>query len=113
MLLLLTMVSEQHIQQLKTSADAVYQLEDYTSATILYFKTLFALQDYKLLLKGRAPKDHTERFQLLKKHYPQSYTTLDKEFNTYRNTYNRVIDKETCQRIKREVEHELSTLHKN
>ena len=112
MLLLLTMVTVEHIQQIKKSADTVYKLQDYTSATILYFKTLFAIHDYKLLKKiGKAPKDHTERFKLLKEEFPQSYRELDMEFNTYRNTYNRNIDKETCDRIKIIIENELTTLH--
>ncbi|MFH1850571.1 MAG: hypothetical protein ABH879_10430 [archaeon] len=99
------------IHKFKESSDLVYDSEDYTSATILYFKTLFAIHDFILLKKiGTAPKDHTERFRLLKKEYPDSYELLDSEFNTYRSTYNRIISKETCERIKRLVEDELKKI---
>ena len=97
-----------HILQFKRSADTLYKLRDYTSATILYFKTWFAIQDHILLDKmGRAPKDHTERFRLLEKAFPQTYQKLDLEFSTYRETYSRTVDKATCDRIKRTVEDEL------
>jgi len=62
------MISIEQINIFNKSANNIYSLADYTSATILYFKTLFAIQDYILLKKiGYAPKDHTERFRLLKK----------------------------------------------
>jgi hypothetical protein len=81
------MLTKQQIQQFKKSADALYDLKDYTSATILYFKTWFAIQDYILLDKiGQSPKDHTERFRLLEKNFPDAYRELDKEFSTYRDT---------------------------
>ena len=92
----------------KRSADKVFESNDFTSATILYFKTLFAIQDFILLQKiGYAPKDHTERFRLLKKEFPDSYTIIDSEFNTYRSTYSRILSKETCNRIKKVVENEI------
>jgi uncharacterized protein (UPF0332 family) len=102
------MVTLEQIKIFNNSANQVYKLEDYTSATILYFKTLFAIHDYILLQKiGYAPKDHTERFRLLEKEFPESYDILDSEFNTYRSTYSRLISKETCDRIKLLVENEI------
>ena len=102
------MVTKDQIKQFKHSADLVYNSKDYTSATILYFKTLFAIHDFILLQKiGYAPKDHSERFKLLKKEFLQSYKKLDQEFNTYRSTYVRTISLATCKRIKFLVENEL------
>ena len=102
------MVSQEQISTFKRSADIIFDSEDYTSATILYFKTLFAIHDFILLKKiGYAPKDHTERFKLLKKEFPKEYEEIDSEFNTYRSTYNNVISKETCKRIKELVENEI------
>jgi hypothetical protein len=103
------MTSRDQILTFKKSADKIFQLEDFTSATILYFKTLFAIHDFILLEKtGYAPKDHTERFRLLEKEFPDMYKDLDSEFNTYRDTYSRIISKETCERIKRMVENEIT-----
>jgi len=102
------MVSKEQIFTFKSSADKIFELNDFTSATILYFKTWFAIQDYILLKKiGYAPKDHTERFKLLKKEFPEEYVVIDMEFNTYRNTYSRIISKETCERIKNLVENAI------
>ena len=92
----------------KKSADTLFKQKDYTSATILYFKTWFAIQDYILLEKtGKSPKDHNERFRLLEKNFLKTYLELDKEFTTYRDTYSKITNQETCQRIKRIVENEL------
>jgi hypothetical protein len=96
------------ILQFKQSADKLYLDKDFTSATILYFKAWFAIQDYILLERiGQSPKDHSERFRFLKKSFPVTYIELDKEFSTYRDTYSKIIDKITCERIKKIVENEL------
>src|SRR3989338_1102180 len=78
------MVSKEQVLTFKKSADQIYILKDYTSSTILYFKTLFAIKDFFLLEKlGYAPKDHTERFAILKIKFPDEYRILDSEFNTF------------------------------
>ncbi len=102
------MDEKQLILKFKASADMLYSAKDYTSATILYFKTWFSIQDYVLLKQiGQSPKDHSERFRMLEKQFPKTYEELDKEFSTYRDTYSKVTDKETCDRIKGVVENEL------
>lgn len=90
-----------NIKTILKSADIVYETKDFTSATILYFKAIFVILDYLILKKsGKSPKDHTERFILLKELFPDLYIFLDKYFNIYRNTYSLTIDKETCDKIK-------------
>lgn len=103
------MLTKCQILIFKKSADSLYAAKDYTSATILYFKTWFAIQDFILLEKiGESPKDHNERFRLLEKRFPQTYLKLDKEFSTYRDTYSKIIDKTVCERIKKIVENEIN-----
>ena len=93
-----------NIKMLKNSADLVYNTKDYTSATILYFKLLFAVLDYIILIKeGKTPKDHTERFKILKEKFNSFYVILDKDFSIYRNTYTLNIDKKDCDRIKNDT----------
>ena len=102
------MITKKQILVFRHSADTLYNSGDYTSATIVYFKTLFAVQDYVLLEEiGESPKDHVNRFRKLEKHFPDLYRELDMEFSTYRDTYSKIIDKETCERIKRIVENDI------
>lgn len=102
------MITKPQILIFKVSVDTLYGSKDYTSATILYFKTLFAIQDFLLLEKiGESPKDHTTRFRSLEKNFPEMFKELDVEFSTYRDTYSKIIDKETCNRIKKIVENDI------
>ena len=92
----------------KKSADTLYSSKDYTSATILYFKTLFAIQDFLLLDKsGESPKDHNIRFRMLERYFPTLFRELDLEFSTYRDTYSKILDKPTCDRIKAIIEYDI------
>lgn len=64
------MIMKEQLITFKKSADNIFNTGDFTSATILYFKTLFAIHDFILLDKiGYAPKDHNERFRLLEKEF--------------------------------------------
>ena len=94
----------QNIKKFINSADLVYKTEDYTSATILYFKALFAILDLIILKKeGRLPKDHSERFRMLEISHNELYIILDKTYEIYRNAYNMIIKKEDCNNIKDNV----------
>ena len=102
------MIAEEQIGVFKKSADTLYSIKDYTSATILYFKTLFAIQDLVLLKKlGESPKDHKTRFRKLESYFPELYKELDLEFSTYIDTYSKTIDKSTCYRIRGLVENDI------
>ncbi len=94
----------ENIRKIHASADLVYKSGDYTSATILYFKTVFSAIDLILLKsKGKTPKDHIERFRMLEDSYPELYEFLDKYFKVYRDTYSISIDKEICDKLKKDV----------
>ena len=93
-----------NIKKILKSAELVYANKDFTSATILYFKAAFSILDLILLrLKGKTPKDHTERFRMLEDSCPDLYEFIDKYFKIYRDTYSISIDKETCDKIKENV----------
>lgn len=59
-----------------------------SEAATNYFKALFAIDDAILFEKSRIePKDHTERFDLLKRNAPNLYIITDRLCNVYRRTY--------------------------
>jgi uncharacterized protein (UPF0332 family) len=90
-----------NVQTFLKSAELVWQEGDFTSATMLYFKALFVAYDYLLLLRAsKAPQDHTERFQLLRRYFPEEYELLDRYFAVYRSTYTSIIDKQTAGEIR-------------
>ncbi len=93
-----------NIKRLHKSAELVYNSEDYTSATVLYFKCLFVVLDYVILKKiGKIPKDHGERFRELEQYFPELYEVLDKYFPIYRDTYSLIIEKNKCDEIRENV----------
>lgn len=86
------------------SADMVYGAGDFTSATILYFKTAFVAIDYVIYTKkGVAPKDHSDRFRIVEKDFPDFYEFLDKYFSIYRDTYSVTIEKYRCDKVRENV----------
>jgi len=109
---IINMVEEEIEKRLRTnihsflnSARLVYESRDFTSAVVLYFKTLFAVFDIVLLRdKGVVPKDHSDRFRMLEKNFPEFYLWLDKNYEVYRNSYRITIEKEACDKIKKYAE---------
>ena len=96
---------KENIKTIMGSAELVYANNDYTSATILYFKVLFGVLDFILLKAvGKAPKDHSERFKMLQSYNPNLYEIIDKYFKVYRDTYSTRIDKETCNQVRKNVQ---------
>jgi len=69
-----------------------------------WFKALFALDDYALSLKlGKVPKDHTERFIMLKASSPVLYEITDRVFSTYRRTYTQNLRPEELLLVKKRL----------
>ncbi|MEK6893691.1 MAG: hypothetical protein AABX07_05830 [Nanoarchaeota archaeon] len=94
-----------NIKNFTSSASKIYEVKDYTSATILYFKALFSILDLIVFRKkGFIPKDHSERFRILEKEFSEFYLIADKYFPIYQSSYTRSIEKEVCDEIKENVE---------
>jgi hypothetical protein len=68
-----------------------------------YFKALFALDDLLLSRIGLMPKDHAERFEMLKMNLPEIYRISDKLFSTYRRTYTKEIGKNEIILVKKRI----------
>ncbi len=63
-----------------------------SEAVANFFKSLFALADFIIFTKTeKIAHDHTERFELLKKHDKFLYDSIDGLFFIYRDTYTKEI----------------------
>ena len=93
-----------NVQTFRKSAEMIYQTGDFTSATILYFKTLFSVLDWIILQKeGNIPKDHEERFRILEIKFSDLYVVLDSIFRIYRATYRTSVSAEDCEKVRKHV----------
>jgi hypothetical protein len=69
-----------------------------------YFKALFAADDAKILEIARdVPKDHTERFSILKARMPTLYDITDRLFTLYRRTYTQDLDMSEVRLVKKRI----------
>jgi len=83
------------------SAELVYNSGEYTSATMLYFKCWFVVLDLIIYTKKRVvPKDYSDRFRLLKEYFPSHYTSLDRQYLLYRQTYQLSVSKAKCDAVR-------------
>ncbi len=79
--------------------------ERYKNSTILLSKALFAVCDFIIQSKlGKLPKNHGERFKILRDHFPEMYEVVDAIFSHYTDAYSKTILKETCEKIKNGIE---------
>ena len=71
------------------------------SAITMYFKTLVEGCDfliYHQLLK--TPANHTDRFKLLERFFPEVYSEVSPLFKIYRKTYSQKVEKEDLEKVK-------------
>ena len=98
-------ILKENIKKFIKSAEIIYNTGDFTSSAILYFKAFFAILDLVILKRiGKIPKDHSERFRILESGFSNLYSSLDKLYHIYRNTYTAIINKYDCDKIKNDVE---------
>jgi|SRR3989339_1423338 len=79
-------------------------LNMHSEAATNYFKALFAADDASLfeIIRDK-PKDHTERFAMLKANLPDLYKITDRLFSAYRRTYTQELKKEEVALIKKRI----------
>lgn len=68
------------------------------------FKALFAVDDAALSEINKKPKDHNERFTLLKSNLPELYGISDRLFSIYRRTYTQDLNEEELRLVKKRIE---------
>ncbi|MEA3515419.1 MAG: hypothetical protein U9R34_08120 [Nanoarchaeota archaeon] len=72
--------------------------KSFNSSVTLYFKALVVIADYHILVnEGSIPKNHTERFNILRTKYRLIYEILDKDFPIYQNSYRIALGKSYCE----------------
>jgi len=69
-----------------------------------YFKSLSAVNDFILSKINLKPKDHKERFFMLKENFSEFYKITSSLFNVYRRTYTSELNKEELLRLRKRVE---------
>lgn len=71
------------------------------NAAILLSKAAFALCDMAIFEKlKKLPKNHSERFWILKEYFKDIYKVIDNIFVNYTDAYSKPVLKETCIKIK-------------
>ena len=76
----------------------------FKNATILLSKSVFALCDLLIHTKTEnLPRNHSERFKILKEYYPPIYSIVDSMWSEYVDAYSKPSNKETCEKIKNAI----------
>jgi|SRR3989344_3672014 len=78
-------------------------IRKYDVACSNYFKSLSAINDFVLSKKGIFPKDHNERFSMLKESEALLYKMTSSLFLTYRRAYTKEISKEETDMLNKKV----------
>ena len=79
------------------------KIEKYDVACSNYFKSLAAVNDFVLSKRGLFPRDHNERFSMLKENEEFLYKITSSLFLTYRRAYTKEIDKRETLMLKGKV----------
>lgn len=78
--------------------------EKYGPAVSNYYKSLTIICSYLIINKLRkTPKNHTEIFLFLKVSFPEIHKILDSVFTIYTDSYNHLMRKEDCSKIKNAI----------
>ena len=75
--------------------------ERYNASVSDYFKSIVILCDYFIYKEIKIlPKNHNERFSLLKKYFKEVYNKVSKLFKIYTDSYNLRLDKKDAEKVK-------------
>jgi len=78
---------------------------EYNTSVTLFFKAMASLRDLNILIdKGFFPANHSDRFRILQREYPDLYLKIDNDFTIYQTSYRLKLDKNTSEVLKHDVE---------
>ena len=93
MLNYLTMSQISISQEFYESGNDNFAKKRFNAATDSYFKAIVTLCDHIIQAnQGLTPKNHIERFDLMKVNYPREFIIVSGLFSRYRQTYNQKAD---------------------
>jgi len=73
----------------------------FNAATSDFFKSIVVFCDYLIYTEiKRLPKNHSDRFVLLERYFPDIYAVVFKLFKPYTNSYNLISTKEDANKFK-------------
>lgn len=84
-------------------AEISEKFEMFDVACTNFFKSLASINDFILLKKNLFPKDHNERFFMLKENFQFLYKITSILFLTYRRTYTKEINKNETKLLKEKI----------
>ena len=85
-------------------AEYAYKHKKYNTAATLFFKAICAAIDLFIFQKQKiVPSSHTSRFKIVKEHYPEIYSLLDKDFPFYQNSYTQKLNKEAVEILREDA----------
>ena len=90
-----------NIREFLESGEENIKKERFNAAVSDFFKAIVVSGDYSIYREIKIlPKNHSERFSLLKKHFKEIYAKISDLFSIYVKSYNLKIKKEDALRIK-------------
>ena len=84
----------ENIEEFLESGNENLEKKRYNAAVSDFFKAIVIVCDYLIYQEIKIlPKNHNDRFSLLKKYFKEIYSNVSKLFNIYIKSYNLRIDK--------------------
>ena len=91
----------ENAKEFKESGEDNFTKNRYNVAASDFFKAIVIVCDYLIYAKIRLlPKNHSERFLLLKIHYPEIEQKVSKLFSLYTNSYNLQVKEKDAKTLK-------------
>jgi hypothetical protein len=98
-------VLKRNLEEYLRYGNMAYREKNYNTAVVLFFKALVTLCDMEIFMKKRIlPTNHTNRFEILRRGFPELYRMIDRDFGYYRDSYKLTLDKDMADLVRRDVE---------
>ncbi len=106
---IIIMVSEEaledNIRQYWKYAEMAFENSDYNTSIIMHYKCMVACADLEIYREmSTIPSNHTKRFRVLEKRFPDFYKALDSNFGYYRDSYELEIKEKTAKKVRRDAQ---------
>jgi len=100
----------ENIKEFFESGEDNLKKERFNASATDFFKAIVVICDYLIYSKIKVlPKNHSERFSLLSKHFKEIYSKVSELFSVYVKSYNFKIKREDALKIK-EYAYKLESL---